>query len=641
MAQTKTVWIFPVIFFALVSGITPAYAQSNTDLEAIAINKKLDFHPMWHRLLHYKMHSFFGVRSEISDPKFFLSASGRTHSQNEMVETLRAFFNRNTLGDDHAICRFPARLNWLQEQLKNHSAWNGLPKPICVKQEAYKKSLDAESVSFVFSSYYANNPSSAFGHTFFRVNRKTESTRVRQELLDYGLSYAAEVNTDNPFLYVFRGLSGGFKGTMNTVAYYYKVREYNGYENRDLWSYELNLSATELNQLLNHIWEVGTHYYDYFFLTQNCSYPMLTLLEAASSRISLTDKVHFYVIPSDTVRALYAVPDLVKRVDYRPSQRRYFEQKWGQLNDSEKKNFISIASKYSDEKLKSLSFSSQERKAFFYDTLIDYANMQDPRGIVKQQGSWFQLRQSTLVHRAEIPVVSEADINITPEEERPDRAHPSTRLGTGAGQSSGKEWQILKFRFAYHDLLDRAQGMPQKTQMEVGAFDFTADQGKLYLQNFSVFNILQLNPVSALEQKLSWGIDVGIKSNWPCSASESCLGMGFQLSGGYALGSSDHTVWLLPSLRYLYGDSFNVTPHFLSVGYQLGYLMQWTQKLKILGTYNKEVANRYGANDFAAVKARFNISASTSLNPAMELEYNQPNLKQADARVSIIGYLYF
>lgn len=618
-----------------------SYFRKNLDLQNLvdqAGREKLFEQPIWNKLLHYEKNIFFSVASQIKDPAFFLSVEGHKNNDQEMIATLIGFFAPIELKDKHPICKYPARLNWLKQKLKNHPAWNQLPQPTCYYFDVYLRNLNAESISFVFSSYYANNPGSAFGHTFFRVNKKSKVGKAKQELLDYGISYAAQVTTGNSLLYMINGLTGGFKGTYISVPYYYKVREYNDYESRDLWAYELNLTHDEVTQVLNHMWEIGPHYFDYYFFTQNCSYHMLTVLEAASERIKLTDKVPLYVIPSDSVKALFKIPDFVRKTEFRPSLRKHFEKKWDQLENSEKDNLLSLIQSFSEEKIKAINFPTQDRKALFYDAFIDYADMKDPKGIADRQGQWHTIKEFLLVNRAEIPVISEESLIPLTENERPEQSHPSARVTLGIGEQKSTAVGIFQYRFAFHDLLDNSRGLPSFSQLEFFNFKFQMSDGNTNLQSFSFFNILQLNPLKKIDPQLSWGADLGIKNMNLCSSKKSCLGSGLKGFAGYSIASGDHLFWALSLFHYRYGNQFEGPNNYISIGYQLGYLFEFSQKWKVLSKYEKEIPNQFQTIDSLTASSRFNFK----YNQAIELEWQASALSEIDNnQTSRILYHYY
>src|SRR5205085_2119317 len=91
------------------------------------------------------------------------------------------------------------------------------------------------------------------------------------DLLDYGVDYSATADTSNPVLYAFKGIFGFFPGTFHIFPYYYKVREYNDYESRDLWEYDLSLTPQQVTMLVAHLYELGATYFDYYYIDENCS----------------------------------------------------------------------------------------------------------------------------------------------------------------------------------------------------------------------------------------------------------------------------------------------------------------------------------------------------------------------------------
>ena len=67
----------------------------------------------------------------------------------------------------------------------------------------------ATNITVIFASSYPGNPASLFGHTMLRVHRS--SATAEQPLLDEGIGFAADVDTDNALLYAIKGLFGGFR----------------------------------------------------------------------------------------------------------------------------------------------------------------------------------------------------------------------------------------------------------------------------------------------------------------------------------------------------------------------------------------------------------------------------------------------
>ena len=290
--------------------------------------------PGWLRLGHWRRTRKGGFESEVDGTPFFRALRGRTDPRAELEATLRAFFDDRPVADElsDAQCRYPARFAFLAGRLGVDLA--RLPPRRCPRFEAFLERIRPRSATLVFSSYYLNNPASAFGHTFLRFNKDDAARAGREwELLDYGVDYSATVDTKNAVLYAVKGLLGLFRGQFNHYAYYYKVREYADAESRDLWEYDLALAPGEVALLAAHLWELGGTYFDYWYLDENCSYHVLGALEAAAPRLSLLEHVgRHVVIPADTVKALFRNPGLVRGVHYRPSIRTQFVTRLGRLD---------------------------------------------------------------------------------------------------------------------------------------------------------------------------------------------------------------------------------------------------------------------------------------------------------------------
>jgi hypothetical protein len=283
----------------------------------------------WFALLHYKPGGLLQQwESQADDAAFFLAADGKYNPQAELVATIRAMAEPVLDDvDQHPQCRFPARYHWLQQQLPISAA--RLPPIDCSSLNEWFDTIRPGSLTLVFPSAYINSPSSMFGHTLLRIN--PDDHRKDSPLVAYALNYAANADaTDSALIFSIKGLIGGYPGVFSIVPYYEKIKEYSDLENRDVWEYELDLTPSELRQLMRHAWEVRYIQFDYFFLTENCSYHMLSLMEAARPGLALTSQFEIKAIPSDTVRAVIEA-ELVTQVSYRPSSTTILTQHAAQM----------------------------------------------------------------------------------------------------------------------------------------------------------------------------------------------------------------------------------------------------------------------------------------------------------------------
>jgi VIT1/CCC1 family predicted Fe2+/Mn2+ transporter len=284
--------LLPSVAFALwaaMAGTPRADAEPDATRSAVNQARSLGLAATveWKRLVHYRTGSWGGLVSDIDDPRFFLSPRGKEAPDEELEATLRAFFApiREGREDEHALCRFPARRRWLDERLHFEGP---MRSPRCPALSRFRAAVDPDSVALVYASNYLGNPGSALGHTFLRIRkRRLPGQTASRERLDFGVEYVAATDTSNPFLYAFKGLSGMFPGRVEFRSFEYKMREYGTLQDRDLWEYGLALTPGERDLLVLHLWEVSNARTDYYYLSQNCAYHILAVLEAAAPRIDV------------------------------------------------------------------------------------------------------------------------------------------------------------------------------------------------------------------------------------------------------------------------------------------------------------------------------------------------------------------
>ena len=193
-----------------------------------------------------------------------MSATGKRSPEAELDATLAAFFSTKAKPPLRltAYCRFVARRYWLAEQLPEFD--NLIPAQDCEEFDRYVEYLDADVLTLIFPTAHPNSPSSAFGHTLLRVDKKDQ--RPESRLLNMSINFAAEVPPGvSSTAYAIRGLGGGFPGKFRLLPYHMKLREYGQIENRDTWEYELSLDKPKVDLVLRHTYEMLIAHYDYYF----------------------------------------------------------------------------------------------------------------------------------------------------------------------------------------------------------------------------------------------------------------------------------------------------------------------------------------------------------------------------------------
>ncbi len=489
----------------------------------------------WQRLVHYKP-TLFGVESEADNDKFFLSKDGKTHPLHELEKTVEAFKQNN----QSAICRFPARYIWLSKIL-------GLPAQSfkeCTEFLVFSDKLQAKSASLIFSSYYINTPASAFGHTFLRMNRHAHGAKKedRTELLDYGINYAALMDTDNALIYAVKAIAGMFNGVFTSVPYYYKVREYNDHESRDLWEYELNLSQAQIDLMVAHIWEMSQTNFDYYYFTENCSYQILAMIDLVDPKFRLVDRIPFYVIPADTVRAAVEEEGLVIEKKFRPSALTRLEAGTKEMSVKELTLVKNLAAdpKKCESSLKDLTTSAQQ--ATILDSAIEAMDFLFAKDLLLEKGQKRNDKHELLMIRAENPEISKDKEYKVRKDMFPDQAHRSQRVGLGHGYSAGEgSYQTLSMRFALHDMLDPLPGQPPFSEITFGDVGLRLQQQdyhaprKLLINHLDIFRVKSYQPVTPWQQNFSWNARIGMGTLRDESFKDQ-LGSTIELGGGGTVG---------------------------------------------------------------------------------------------------------
>ena len=469
--------------------------------------------PEWLHLGHYRGTLGGGLESQPDGDDFFLSPRGRQSPIDEMSATLAAFFSETRGGgpNDHPICHFPARFNWLDSQLHFDRAL--LPAPACPLHRAFRATLDAATIKLVFSSYYLNTPASAFGHTFLRIDStRSEGNTGRRDLLDFGIDFSARVDTDNAVLYAVKGLTGMFDGVFRKLPYYYKVREYNDVESRDLWEYELALPQVAVDRVVDHLWELGYTSFDYYYLTENCSYHVLGTIAAAVPRSHLMDRLRFPVLPTDTVKALEEA-GLIQKIEYRPSLRTVFRARVDRLSGGERALVAELAYAPATAIPDSMP---PARRALVLEAAQDLVDIRHYKEILADPDSRGARKKLQLLERRAAIDVTSPEVEVrTPWEELPHGGHGSRRWGLGGGASydgdSGAGFAAIHYRLALHDLLDPSHGFPDTMAIEFLPTELRIDgaTGRPSLERLELVSINSLTPMDRFEKRPSWRFTVG------------------------------------------------------------------------------------------------------------------------------------
>ncbi|MFI5362411.1 MAG: DUF4105 domain-containing protein [Elusimicrobiota bacterium] len=498
--------LFFPLFLSLAGGALPAAAAADESL-ARARSLKLWEDPQWARFGHWKSSGWFaGPRSDAATG-FFLSPTGAEDPRAELeAEVAGLFAAEPGAGVEHPRCRFPARAAWLEARLGLDAA--SLPPADCSKYEAWRTLLEAKSVSLIFASAYLDNPSSMFGHTFLRIERR--STGPEQLLRDNTLNFGALTGADGGVPFAVKGLLGLYPGKYTAMPYYMKIQEYNNIDNRDLWEYRLALSSAEVERLAATAWELGGAEFPYYFFSKNCSYQLMPALEAAAPRLTLMPGSPSIVGPIDALLAVRESPGLVSDVRYRPSHVTVMQRRRALLSGAERRAAEAYASGRVDEGDALTSGLPEERRALVLDSAEDYVLFKNGYS-PDVAPSVRELERPILTRRARLAAPS-IEPSPPPWAAPPEDGHLRHRLMAGEGFSKGDSFTELAWRPGYHDLLDRPRGYPPGAAIDGLSWRlrYDRDERRLYVRDARLVDIDSIAPWDSWTRKMSWSAGTGL-----------------------------------------------------------------------------------------------------------------------------------
>jgi hypothetical protein len=484
--------------------------QYIVDLQAMAEARHLWQNQEWLNLLHYSGEGEVPVnyQSEVNDERFFIADDGDVNPEAELFATIAAFYRTDIAGDQHAQCKFVARLNWLKQKLAIDAST--LPGVQCDSYIEWRKHVNSDKVTLVFPAYNLNSPSSMFGHTLLRLDSASDEGNSRW--LSTAVNFGANVTEDdNSILYAYKGLAGGYSGIFVTDHYYKKIQEYNRIEHRDIWEYRLNLTAAETERIVTHLWELQDINFEYYYFDENCSYRLLELLEVARPGINLTEEFKITAIPVDTVRAIENA-GMIEAATYRPSQATQLRHLLNQLPEQDHDLIIGLSRDISISTQQAFTRLPVDRQRSITDIAYQYLRYQqtgkvrDP-AVAKRSHQLLLLLNS---YPKNITTKTAVDVPASPE-----KGHGSKRVTFGAGRRLDNYYAELGFRMSFHDLEDNENGFLRGAQINIGSIQIRAEENEsLRLYRLDLVDIISITPRNRFFKPLAWKVYAGLERQY-------------------------------------------------------------------------------------------------------------------------------
>ena len=570
--------------------------------------------------MRYHETLFGNYESEADGPSFFLHPKGSVRPDLEYQALLQEI-QQPPKGDpnDHPICRFPARTAFLMNQHPDLK----LAHVECEEFQKFYNRVSAKSVAIVFSSYYLNNPASSFGHTFIRLGKKDFEKRnqgIATELLDTGINYGANTGNADPITFAVGAFVGLFYGSYNSIPYYYKVREYNDFESRDLWTYHLNFNRSEIELLVKHIWELGHAEFRYFFLTENCSYHALTMLEAVRPGLDLVKFLpRSYVIPTDTLKVLVD-QKIVTDITYRASASSHFYHHLDKLDDSGKKYMKEVLAG------KTIPTSiSADTSALIYDSSISLIDYKYAKEILSEQKQAQALKRPILLARSQIPVRSPELDYAKESKDKPHEGHNSGRFIFGGSSVDSKNILNLSYRFAFHDFLDFQKAYIPNSRVEMFSFRSVTDGHKFSFTDLNLADYYSLGSFDEYTKSFSWKLKFGQWQTFQKGISGLAT-HGANAGYGYSYSTRYVTPFILASLETSYVSEYYQKVK-IALGADIGFLVNFNDNLRFSTFYEQRFhpwEETFSKNEFRLSNVHHGLSAF--YNVQTKLGFNEYGL---------------
>ena len=551
-----------------------AHASVETDIQnylKIAEQKQLHQDITWQRLMYADQ----SQKSEVAYDGYFYAKDGKNNLKNELEADVKALFI-NSAENQSIRCKFPARSRWLIQQLNIDI--EKLPIVKCSEFDQWINQIKPYKATLIYATDFMGNPSSMFGHTLLRLDPKDQK---QLNLVSYAVNYAATVSGEDNWSYAWKGLTGQYPGEYSLMPYYRKVKEYGDFESRDLWEYELNLTPEETRFLVEHIWEMQHVSFPYYFVSDNCAYRLLGLIDLVRPNLDLKKQFNYAAIPIETLKAVDQ-QDLVKEVVYRPALETQLLSQAKQHGTPLAKVAHQIAFQDIEKAQPLLEKFNQHDQAKILEMAYDDLYLQYISRQVDADFAQPQLRQ-LLAERSQIDVEKQRQEPERPKKQ-PVEGHHARNLSVNVGELQGQKFIELGHRQAYHDLIDPQGGYRLGTQLLFldGNIQYRDDQ--LKLEHLDLLTVNSYNPIQPFKSPITWGFNLGWKQealdqgNFSDDQQHGVMNLNMQV--GYSLADYDrrHLCYAQMQSHFQGGRSLDKGWR-VGLGPTVGCMNKWTDNI--------------------------------------------------------------
>ena len=330
-------FIFIISLFQILfaQNIVSAESKNFAELEQRLLDLKIYEDDTWLNLLHYDSNS-----STINkNSKFFLHKDGYKNPKSEYIATIESIFRTLEDGEDSAICKYPARIHFIANQIKDVLFDNLTDNSRCENMQDFLSIVPVDSIYINFAGESDMFPGSSMGHPFISLEgemREDFQKEINKNILrfkkgdlqQYAISYYALLSdTFNPIEYV-RAIIGNIGGGYGLSPYDNVENDYLNNEKRSIYKYKISTNKIEIDRFRFHLWELKDIEIYYAFITHNCTTGLEGILGVLNSSMKI-DKYKPYQTPTEYLTALSKIDKITLSEVLYPKEREKFIKKYG------------------------------------------------------------------------------------------------------------------------------------------------------------------------------------------------------------------------------------------------------------------------------------------------------------------------
>jgi hypothetical protein len=491
--------------------------------------------PEWRALLHADPEHF-----HILDPRFLLSAPDAS-LRKELVATIAAITAPPQPNETHALCRFPARYQWL---VRNGAIRESdIPSVECEELDRFRRKAPAEKIKLVFSSENVHSASSMMGHVLLKLEGKNDSGNF----VEHAVSYFTVLDSFNLPRLLYRIFFSGMPGLFALTPYQQQKTRYLVGEERNIWEYELHLTQYQRELIHAHVWELKDVSSTYFFTSYNCATATFYMLALAQPQIFSHKEA--WISPVDVVR-LTNSSGLVKQAELIPARRWKIKMLADQLGKDTSTVYAAV------NKQQMLAFSddySDEKDILGLELYKDYSSyLNDNHDLPELSTS--ALEKNIERMSQSVPRVFQFDVS---DYKSPVRGPRDSQWSIVTGVSDSSPYVQFELLAASHRLIDDNRQHFSESGLEMGEVSVRYESGNETpeIRKAILYSMISINPRDEFTGGISSNFKVGFERHYDSALDDHlAFDVDAGIGAGFSMGS-DTVVYAIAGAGYGFGES--------------------------------------------------------------------------------------